>query len=170
MKNKVVFTETQRFNQWWLWLIVAGLNGGLIAAAAIQRFSGRPFGNKPMSDTEFLVVIAVSILISLLFLSFRLETQIREDAVYVRFFPFHRRFQCYTWEELSKIFVRKYSPIAEYGGWGYRIGWPGQGGAYNVSGNQGLQLEFKKGKKLLIGTQQPEAVAAALKKIGKYQE
>ena len=170
MKNKLVFTETQRFNQWWVWLSLIAVNGGLIAAAFLEKNEAHSPGKKPMSDIEFLVVIGVVVLISLGLLAFRLETQIREEGIYVRFFPFHRRFQHYTWDELSKVFVRKYSPIAEYGGWGYRIGRPGKGGAFNVSSNQGLQLEFKQGKKLLIGTRQPEAVTAALRKIGKYQE
>jgi hypothetical protein len=34
--------------------------------------------------------------------------------------------------------------------------------AYNVSGNRGVQLEFSNGKRLLIGSQRPEDLAAAI--------
>ena len=58
-------------------------------------------------------------------------------------------------------YVRKYSPIAEFGGWGYRISFNG-GPAYNIAGNMGLQIVFVSGKKLLIGTQQATAMSDAL--------
>ncbi|MEY3248835.1 MAG: hypothetical protein RL742_878 [Bacteroidota bacterium] len=170
MHNHTVFTEKQRFNQWWIWAILILVNGGQIAAAAFQILSGRALGNKPMSNTEFLVVVGIALLLSLAVLAFQLETQIRTDGIYVRFFPFHRKFKCFAWDELRKAYVRKYAPIGEYGGWGYRIGWADKGGAYNVSGNQGLQLEFTSGKKLLVGTRKPAALAAALQQIGQYRD
>ena len=46
--------------------------------------------------------------------------------------------------------------LLEYGGWGLKGGllWKkSKGIAINVSGNIGIQLELKNGKKLLIGTQ-----------------
>jgi len=57
---------------------------------------------------------------------------------------------------LDKVYLRKYSPIGEYGGWGFRYG------AYNIKGSQGLQLKFKNGKMLLIGTQRPEELQKVL--------
>ena len=54
--------------------------------------------------------------------------------------------------------MRKYSPLREFGGWGYRVG-PG-GKAFNMQGNMGLQLEMMGGEKLLIGTRKPEELAA----------
>jgi hypothetical protein len=64
-----------------------------------------------------------------------------------------------------KCYVRKYKPLAEFGGWGLRFGVSGK--AYNISGNKGLQLELTNNKKLLIGTQKPEELSEALNKIGK---
>jgi TATA-box binding protein (TBP) (component of TFIID and TFIIIB) len=43
------------------------------------------------------------------------------------------------------------------------------GKAYNVSGNQGVQLFFTNGKKLLIGTQKPEEITAILKQINQLK-
>ena len=57
-----------------------------------------------------------------------------------------------------------YSPLREYGGWGIRYGWNGK--AYNVSGNQGIQLELSEGRRVLIGTQNPPQFLAALQSLG----
>jgi hypothetical protein len=67
----------------------------------------------------------------------------------------------------TRTVIRKYRPVLEYGGWGYRIF--GNKRAFNISGDMGLQLEFTDKSKLLIGTSQPEALAEALKKAGKYK-
>jgi hypothetical protein len=47
-----------------------------------------------------------------------------------------------------------------------RYGLSAKGKAYNVSGNQGIQLVFKDGNSLLIGTQKPNEASAALQKAG----
>jgi len=62
--------------------------------------------------------------------------------------------------------VRKYSPIGEYGGWGYRVAGKRSGVAYNISGNMGIQIELKNGKKILLGTRKPEEAKEALRKSG----
>jgi TATA-box binding protein (TBP) (component of TFIID and TFIIIB) len=51
--------------------------------------------------------------------------------------------------------------MLEYGGWGIRCGWHGKK-VYNISGNRGVQLVFKNGKRLLIGSQKPDDFANAL--------
>jgi|SRR3954447_2251190 hypothetical protein len=112
----------------------------------------------------------LTILLTILFINFRLETQIKKDGVYVRFFPFHLSFRHYNWDKVSKSFVRQYNPIGEYGGWGLRLGLFGKGKALSVSGDKGLQLEFTDNKKLLIGTNKPEELTEALKKIGQLKQ
>ena len=57
--------------------------------------------------------------------------------------------------------ARTYRPILEYGGWGIRYTM-GRGWAYNVSGNQGVQLELASGKRILIGSQRAEELARAI--------
>jgi hypothetical protein len=43
----------------------------------------------------------------------------------------------------------------------------GKNRAFNATGNIGLQLVFKDGKKLLIGTQKPAEIEAVLASLGK---
>jgi hypothetical protein len=66
---------------------------------------------------------------------------------------------------VEKSYVRTYKPIAEYGGWGLRSGIFGNGQAFNVYGNTGLQLELKNRKKLLFGTQKKYEIEKAIEQI-----
>ena len=63
-------------------------------------------------------------------------------------------------EDLKSVEARTYSPIREYGGWGFRYGRSGK--AYNVMGNRGVQLELKSGERVLLGSQKAEDLAAAI--------
>ncbi len=169
MKSKILFSETQKFKQWWLWVILVGINGIFLFGVFKQVIGGQQWGNNPMSNSGLLVIAGLSILLTILFLNFRLETQIKEDGIYVRFFPFHLSFRYYSWDTIAQAYVREYSPIKEYGGWGLRSGAFGKGNAYNVSGNQGLQLEFTNGRKLLIGTNKPQELTALLTNLGQLK-
>jgi hypothetical protein len=170
MDSEILFTETQKFKQWWLWLILISINGLFLFGLFKQVNDRQPFGDKPMSDTALLITTELTILLTLLFINFRLDTIIKKDGIYVRFFPFHIKFKYYTWDNLTKSYVRQYSAITEYGGWGLRLGLFGKGQAYNVSGDKGIQLEFTNNKKLLIGTNKAEELTAVLKKIGQIKE
>jgi len=95
-----------------------------------------------------------------LFVFGKLVTEVRDDGIYVRYFPLHRRFRRIAFKELKGYKVRSYRPILEYGGWGIRFGLGGK--AYNVSGNRGVQLGLLDGKPLLIGSQGPEELLRAI--------
>ena len=170
MDKEILYTERQRFKQWWLWLILLGVNGLFLFGVFKQVVGGQQFGSKPMSDTGLIIATGLTILISLLFINFRLDTQIKKDGIYVRFFPFHINFKHYSWDSLTKSYVRQYSAITEYGGWGLRLGLFGKGTAYNVSGDKGLQLEFSTNKKLLIGTNKADEITETLNKIGQIKQ
>jgi len=64
--------------------------------------------------------------------------------------------------------VRKYSAVSEYGGWG--IKGTSNNRALNISGNMGIQLETKEGKKILIGTHDSEEVTKVLLQLGFWKE
>lgn len=170
MNKEILFRETQKFRQWWLWLILMGINGLFLFGVFMQVIGGQKFGDKPMSDSQLITATFFTIILTLLFTSIRLETIIKNDGIYVRFFPLHLKFKHYSWERLTKSYIRQYSAISEYGGWGLRIGIFGKGNAYNVSGDDGLQLEFTDKKKLLIGTKKPDDLTQILQKIGQLKQ
>ncbi len=148
------FKETQRFTQWWLWLILLGTWGSMIYA-----FIQEP----PKTNVAYWVTGLIAIGLPILFWQMRLTTRVSSDGIRVRFVPFHFKEQFYPWDSIESAQVRTYSPLREYGGWGIKYGFNGQGKVYNVSGNQGLQLIFKSGEKLLIGTQKSEEIQAAVR-------
>lgn len=170
MNKEILFRETQKFRQWWLWLILMGINGLFLFGVFMQVIGEQKFGDKPMSDSQLIIATIFTIILTLLFASIRLETIIKNDGIYVQFFPLHLKFKHYSWERLTKSYIRQYSAISEYGGWGLRIGIFGKGNAYNVSGDDGLQLEFIDNKRLLIGTNKPDDLTQLLQKIGQLRQ
>lgn len=162
--QSILFSEKQRFTQWWIWLIVLGINGMFVYALITQVFYGMQFGDNPMSDTGLWIANGLSILFTVFMLSLRLETTIKEDGIYLRFYPFHLKTKFISWQEITKAYVREYSPLFEFGGWGIRYTFDGK--AYNVYGKIGLQLEYGKGKKLLVGTRKGEELKALLDELG----
>jgi len=156
-----VFVEEQRFNQWWLYLLLAI---PLISLVIPFMFNSDDYVN---GDKETLTGITISlvtvVMATLLILSIRLRTKIDENGIYYQFYPINFNEKFIPWSDISKCFVRKYNPLRAYGGWGYRSGFGrGKGKALNIRGNQGIQLELKNGKKLLLGTQKEELVKRTL--------
>lgn len=165
MGTQILFKETQRFKQIWIWLLFLLINGTFIFGIYKQIIMHEPFGDKPKSNFSLLLNEGILLLICATFFSFRLETEIRTDGIYVRFFPLHLKQRFYAWEKIQKCNVRKYKPIREFGGWGIR-GF-NSNRAFSVSGKNGLQLEFTDGKKLLIGTIKPDEISNVLAGMGK---
>lgn len=158
MESSVYFYEKQRFNQWWLWLILFAPQAVMVGIFVVQYQTSHVFPKEALYGYLPLLVISV------VMLGFtKLETKITEDGIYVRFFPFHFRYHFFAWNAISRKYVREYKPLAEYGGWGIRG--VGKNMAFNVKGNMGLQLELQDGKRKLIGTQQAEELESVLKRF-----
>jgi len=160
MKKGVVFQESQRFTQWWLWLVVIGMDLMYLFAVGKHLFSQIQSGKEPQINSQIIIAVTIVFLITVLFLLLRLDTIIDDAGVHVKFFPFHLSFRHYGWETIANCFVRKYKPLLEYGGWGIRG--TGKNKALNVKGNMGIQIEFHDGKRLLIGTSKFEEVSKFL--------
>lgn len=161
------FNEVQRFRIWWAWLGVAALNILFLYAIVQQLILGKPFGEKPAPD--FVLILIELLLLALLYflVSIRLYTKINAGGIYYRFHPFHRRERFISWNELSEAYMRPYNSLLEYGGWGIRVGSPKTGNAINTSqsANRGLQLRFREGRLLLIGTAKPDELERFLEQI-----
>ena len=170
MTQPVRFREEQRFRQIWIWLLILPLGIGGIAffgwAMVEQLVRGRPVGNQPMPDLMLMIVGPLFILLmaGLLWLMSvaRLVTEVRDDGIHIRFYPLHRDFHGFLWQEIESFEACTYRPVLDYGGWGIRYGSGGK--AYNVSGNRGLRLALGGGRprQVLIGSQRPEELAMAV--------
>jgi len=163
-----MYRETQRFKQAWIWvilslvgLLILGIFGYDIYEQIILK---KKLSNNPVSDTELVVIFLVVFLFFLfliaLFAFARLSTVIDKSGIQFRFFPFHMRYKQFPWDQVSKYELIGYQPIKDYGGWGIRFGKMGK--AYTVSGNKGLQVHLKSGKRFLLGTQNVEELKTFL--------
>lgn len=154
----ILFSEKQRFTQWWLWLILV-----IVLLDPMYLLLKDPASQK---DLWFFFSLIIPVLVIVLFRLLCLETRIYDEAIQFRFLPFQQKFRNISKVELSKVYVKKYRPLIDYGGWGIRWSLFGKGRAYNVSGNKGIQIECKDGRKILIGTRQPEQVTQILFQAG----
>lgn len=148
------FSETQWFARRWWWLLVL-----LLGAAGWLGYSSPQYNLKSR-----LVLALPGLLVLLLVVGLgllRLEVRLDAEGVHCRYFPLLWRWRHWPWAELRQVQARHYAPIGEYGGWGLR-GLKGNK-AYNVWGSEGLQLVFGSGNRLLLGTQRPEELRAALR-------
>jgi hypothetical protein len=102
------------------------------------------------------------LLLSMIFV-LKLHTKISSQGIIAKFLPFPFFTRKFNWDEIEEIYVRKYSAITEYGGWGVRGLFPAK--AYNISGKYGIQIVTKNGLRFLIGTQKPQEVKNVLNRF-----
>ena len=167
------FKEEQRFDQWWFRMIIMMSLVPVVVIFGVgiyqQMVLKKPFGNHPTSDTALLLTTLFVFLVmgatTWLTFSLRLLTEVTSSGFKYRFPPLINKIKSIPKETIAEYQVRKYNPIGEYGGWGIKGGGFGKGKAYNVKGNMGLQLRLKNDKKVLFGTQRPEALKAAMDRL-----
>lgn len=161
-----IFREEQKFASWLRWLVY--LSMGIAACISIFALRKDLAGQNPPETQEVILAIlggiAVPILVAALFFLLGLVTEVRSDGLYIRFVPFHIHFKRFVPDDLSEYYARQYKPVREYGGWGIRCSFK-NGKAYNTSGDRGVQLVFKSGKRLLIGSQKAEELEQAIRSI-----
>ncbi|MGE5356069.1 MAG: hypothetical protein ACM3PT_07495 [Deltaproteobacteria bacterium] len=156
MKKEVLYSEVQRFTQFWIWIPIFAVNGFVMFGVYKQMVLGELFLENSFSNRGLLLFFVFMVLFMVFFIFMKLETIVSRDGIFVRFFPIHLKYRFFKWDDVDKAYIRKYNAIFEYGGWGIKYSLGGKGKAYNVSGNMGLQIEFKNGEKILIGTKNPD--------------
>jgi hypothetical protein len=143
------FDERQSFRQPWLWVLMLATLAILLVASLLA----------PEGQTVPWVVLGIILASALLLYSMRLSVQVDTEAIRISFFPIWKK--TIPLAEIVRWEARTYRPILEYGGWGIRYSF-GKGWAYNVRGNQGVQLELANRKRILIGSQRAEELARAI--------
>lgn len=160
------FHEEQKFEQRWLWvliLLLAAATLGVFGWGLIEQFVfHRPWGDRPLSDAALVATSCTALLfvgvMIYIFYTLCLVIRLDEAGVYVRFVPFPGTVIRYV--DIMECAARTYRPLAEYGGWGIKYGRSGK--AYNISGNRGVQLVLRSGKRILLGSQRADELAAAI--------
>src|SRR5690606_23605015 len=129
------FSEKQSFRQPWLVILILLINIAAWTRVIAQIGYGLTLRDTPMDTTSLVISYLLLLAFTIWMLVLRLETEVKSDGVYFRFWPFHAAWQKILFSEMIWYEARKYKPIKEYGGWGIRYGLFGKHGkAYNVSG------------------------------------
>jgi len=155
----IAFKETQKFSQWWLWLILIAIGALPIRGLYKQLYLNEAFGDKPMSDLGLIIFAVFVFSLIAMFWFVQLKTEIDQNEIRMHFFPLVKK--RVNWEEIKNAEIVNYGFV---GGWGIRL-WKKYGTVYNMKGDKGLAIALTDGKKFLIGTQKPEELTAILEKI-----
>jgi hypothetical protein len=107
----------------------------------------------------FAIGMGLVLVVIILLLHMTTEATASDLRVWFGWLPTYRR--SVPIESIRSVEVVTYRPIAEFGFWGIRSGRDGER-ALIARGNRGVRLELTDGSKLLIGSQKPELLAAAL--------
>lgn len=165
------YSETQRFRQAWVWVVFV-----LLLLLNVFNFWYKPSNielYKSLYPDSFLAkfdellfyIKVVGVILAagyiLLFGLFTLRTTVNEAGVSYQFFPMQFNLVKKGWGEIEKAYVRQYRR-AKGGPVKYFVN---DGRTYSIAGIMGLQLVFKNGDRVLVGTQQPQALKATLQAL-----
>jgi len=152
MEGEPLFEETQE-PPWPIAMLAPGATAAGVLATARTIGLGARFGAAGLA--------AAAAGLALREVVFPMETKLLPDELQVRFGR-RTRFRI-PLKNVVRAFYRAYNPIPEYGGWGIRTGQRGR--AFNMRGNEGVQLVLASGKRVLIGSQRPEELARAIQRL-----
>lgn len=154
------FQESQRFTQWWLWLLLFGVLTlvlwPLMSQEAIDPTELRGIG----------IGLVTVLLAMVLLYSMKLETKIGYGKLKYRYLPFIWRWRVYDWRDIQSIELKTFNSLKEYGGWGIRTNF--EHWLYNVRGNHGLLIRTKE-KTFKLGTQKPQEAARILEEFEAFK-
>lgn len=157
--SDVLFHEEQRIERVWAWCLVMSPMLAL-PVVGIALVAGDELDGISLAWLVGIISAFGCIGGAIMLFFCRLITEVRSDGLFVKCIPLHRSFKRIPTAQVDSAEVVTYRPLLEYGGWGIRYGLKGK--AYNASGNRGVRLLLKGGKRLLIGSQRPEELHHAL--------
>ncbi|MBI3117111.1 MAG: hypothetical protein HYZ00_00385 [Candidatus Hydrogenedentes bacterium] len=166
---KVLFREDQQFRQPLLWIIVVIFAAFVLGTAffLMRRAAlGAPESAGLPWQTWLLLLLFVVLPVGLTMLVLaltKLQVEVSTAGLFVRFFPFHRRVHMIDLSGIASVETVTYNSVLEYGGYGIRR--LPRAKAYNTGGNQGVRIHYANGYHLLLGTQYPAELQAAIAQV-----
>lgn len=172
--NRPYFEETQSFrDSRWLWIVV--VISFLVTLLPLvdglywQLVKGKPWGDKPLSDGGLLALTAFVLatwgLAMAVLISFRLDVRIDDSGVHYKVVPIKMKWQTAGREQILTYSVEKKFRLLQSGGFGYHRNRFTGTRSVRISGSYHLSLMLKNGNKLLLGTQNPDELDKAMKKL-----
>ena len=171
MMRKVYYEEEQnlRTNQW-LYVCILILTLGallpLIHGIYWQVMKGIPWGEKPMSNEGIIAlaaaVFAIACFVTWITVSVKLHVIIDTEGVHYRFFPDSPRWSTIGKDDIIDFDVEEKHVFLRFG---YHARWFSKIRTMNVNGNFHLSLFLKNGKKINLGSKNPEGLKWAMRKL-----
>jgi len=139
-------------------LVIVSITGGTIVAAFALSRSGADAITPRAAAVIVIWACSLSLLVAGSFAT--LTVRLDESALYIRFgpLPFIRR-------AFALGDVESAAPVTSPWYYGYGVHWFPGGTVYNVSGRWSVELLLRSGRRVRIGTDEPEALADAINKM-----
>lgn len=156
----VLYREVQYMRRvWWVMLLIVAMTVLVWWGFVQQILLGEPWGSDPASDwIMWLIWLIFGIGFPLLFLIMRPIVEVSEESLTIHYIPLTKR--TVPLADIEDVAARTYKPLREFGGWGVRGS--GHRQAYNVSGNQGVEVTLRNGDTIMIGSQRAPELALAI--------
>lgn len=152
-----IFLEKQYLKPWWRFIMILAVIFVVVGTAYIITANAE--------DDVAIIVSIISILIILpvvvALYSLKLETRIDEKGIFTYFSPLKFTQTYIPWEEVNSCFVRKYNSIENISNM-KRRGLGRNWIAYNIDGNDAIEVGTSTGNKYLISTLKPKEAEATI--------
>jgi len=156
----LLFHEEQPFRQWHTGLMLAMPPAALIFVTVRQVVWHHPWGSPPTSDGGLLFLTVLLVLVYVRLITVRLVTDLGTAEIAVGLHGLWPKRKI-SLSQVRAANVVGYDPVRDFGGYGVRSGRRGQ--AYIARGDRGVELELQDGRKILIGSQEPDRLQKQLK-------
>jgi hypothetical protein len=160
-EGDLLFREVQRFRDTWLWPVLvtpAVLASAFVIYVMVEAVflddDGIVARDAVALGICFYILKGFGVLILGLYAA-RLEVEVRRGGLYLRFAPFQLKHRHVSSDQLKRAEIRSTSRKRKKG---WRM--------YGVKGRHAVEVSIPNGQRLLIGTQQPGELAAALAAAG----
>jgi hypothetical protein len=140
--------------------VVVAIGGSLLLAGIVIMIG---LSGEDAGPAAFRWSIAGIMLASFVFLVAcygGLTVRVTRERVELRLGVFGIRLLRVAVDDVTRVQVHSFSPLRDYGGWGIR--WSPRGWAFFLRGNRGALIETVRGRRYLLGSDNPDRLAAVI--------
>lgn len=164
------FIEKQQLKLWWLYILL-GIE--TIIVCSLMFLSKDKMTWQEITSSHYLPIFAILLPYLIVYVVTKNSFTIKIDVngINYRYWPFARN-KFLAWQQIEKLYIRKFDALGEYGGWGYRyrLWFKFKDKAYIFNdANLGLQIELANNKKILFSTSKLEELTLFLINIKRTQ-
>jgi hypothetical protein len=152
IQNNASFVHWESQNPWWVSLLALGLPLIMCVVAVVSWFA-----------LWWVALIIIVTTLPMVFMYGGVQTTVTREEITVGFGILNSKVLRLKTDEIEKVELTEFSPIADFGGYGIRIN--KEMSAYYMRGNKGVKFTTLNGKKYLIGSDKPEELYAVAQAV-----